>query len=373
MSRLPVPLLAACLAGCLATELPKVLDDVAVRGACGGSRVDPPLGGASDGLWIACEGARTFHVWDGKSFAKVEVPGSVPAEQMKPAADRSLYVLTRDPQEPTTTNPRLLLRLLPDGRAQDLTAQVNPTRAEELKLSGEGGTVVVQRGPQVFLATGEALATLPSPMDGNYRILGVLPVLGDAARHDRFFLHLAVGLGSPGTPDDVKLFFWTGSAWQAVVLDDPTEQLRFTGYPRLFVPVGAGGELFGIANRQAAQDRIVPILVARWNGATLRASEIKLSVEAGFFGPQQLFVKGDGQVVVLGTESEGSMDIVNRLAFYQFTGEDFRRRSVFRTIQSCSLQDCDRSTSEPVFLVDGAVQYVITDKTGAFEVLAGKL
>ncbi len=370
----PLALLLAALplAACSSNAMPQILDDVAVKSACGGGAVQPPLGGASDALWLACEGSRAYALYDGRSdFKKVEVPGAVPSEQPRVAADRSLYVLTRDPQEPTTTNPRLLVRLLPDGTTQDRTAEVNPTRAEELRLAGAGGTVVVQRGSSVYLADGDQLAALPAPMDGNYRILGVLPVLGED-RHDRFFLHVAVGAGSPGTPDDVRLFLWEGS-WREVALDDPTELLRFNGFPRVFVPVGETGELFGIANRQSAQDRVVPILVARWNGATMRATEIKLSVEAGYFKPQQLYVRANKQVVVLGAESEGYDTIVNRLAWYAFNGEDFRWRNAFQEIQNCSQQTCDRSTSEPLFLVDGAVQYVITDATGAFQVLVGKL
>ncbi|MGC4113456.1 MAG: hypothetical protein QM765_02050 [Myxococcales bacterium] len=375
---LPCLLLALPLlpAACSSNSLPQILDDVAVKGACGGSHQQPPLGGASDALWVACEGSKAYALYDGKSaFKKVEVPSSVPSEQPKVAADRSLYVLTRDPQEPTTTNPRLLVRLLPDGTSQDRTSEVNPTRADELKLTGQGGTVVVQRGSNVYLASKDKITALPAPMDGNYRILGVLPVLGEDS-HERFFLHVAIGAGSPGTPDDVKLFLWEGGAatkWHEVTLDDPTELLRFNGFPRVFVPVGSTGELFGIANRQGAQDRIVPMLVARWNGTTMRATEIKLSVEAGYFKPQQLYVRANQQVVVLGTESEGTEEIVNRLTWYAFTGEDFRLRNAFQEIQNCSQQTCDRSTSEPLFLVDGAVQYVITDATGAFQVLVGKL
>ncbi|HEY3449871.1 MAG TPA: hypothetical protein VGK67_26195 [Myxococcales bacterium] len=365
-------LLLLPLAACSSNALPQILDDVAVKSACGGSKLQPPLGGASDALWIACDGDKSFALHDGKStFKKVDVPSSVPAEQPRVSADRSLYVLTRDPQEPTTTNPRLLIRLLPDGTTQDRTAEVNPTRAEELRLVGTGGTVVVQRGSNVYLVDKDQITALPAPMDGNYRILGMLPVLGEE-RHDRFFLHVAVGAGSPGTPDDVKLFFWEGS-WRPALLDDPTELLRFNGFPRVFVPVGSSGELFGIANRQGAQDRIVPILLARWSGGVLRASEIKLSVEAGYFKPQQLYVRANTQVVVLGTESEGNEEIVNRLAYYAFTGEDFRLRNAFQEIQNCSQQTCDRSISEPLFLVDGAVQYVITDATGAFQVMVGKL
>lgn len=376
MPRLLASLLAAfALAACSSNSLPQLLDDKAVTSACAGKPA-PPLGGASDALWIACAGSKSYSVYDGRSaFKKVEVPGSVPSEQPKVAADKSLYVLTRDPQVPTTTNPRLLVRLLPDGTSQDRTSEVNPTRADELKLTGMGGTVVVLRGSNVYLADQDKISALPTAMDGNFRILGVLPVLGEG-RHDRFFLHVAVGAGSPGTPDDVKLFFWEGggaTAWREVTLNDPTDQLRFSGYPRMFVPVGTSAELFGIANHQAAQDRIVPILVARYNGVQLSATEIKLSVEAGYFKPQQLYVRPNSQVVVLGTESEGNEEIVNRLTSYAFTGEDFRLRNAFQEIQNCSQTTCDRSTSEPTFLVDGAVQYVITDGDGAFQVLVGKL
>lgn len=361
---------AALLAGCSEGELSRVLDDVAVKGACEG-KPSPPVGGASDALWIACEGKKTFQVFDGKGgFRKVEVPNGAAAQQHLAATDKSLFVTTRDPGEPTTTNPRLLLRLRADGRTEDRTADVNPTKADELKLTGIGGQVVVLRGGLVYQVKGDAIAALPIPQEGNYKILGVLPVLGDG-RLDRFLLHTSIGSGSPGAPEDVSILLWDGAAWNKLTVVDPTEALRYTGFPRLFVLVG--GSLYGLANRVAPQDRIVPVTVAKLDGTTLTAVEYKISVEAGYFGPQQFFVRGDGKIVVLGTESEGNMSVVNRLAYYLFTGEDFRRRWAFQTIQDCAQQTCDRAASDPIFLVDGAVQYVVTDADGSFEVRQGKL
>jgi hypothetical protein len=361
----------AALAACQGDQLGKVLDSAALAGACGGTgSMSPPIGGALDALWSPCSDNTTYQVWDGQRFTKVAVPDAVAAQAALPAMDKTLWVTTRDPTVPTTTTPRRLIRLFPDGHNEDHTADVNPTKTEVLALAGVGGHVVIERGMSLYQVAGDKVTALPAPIADDLTVLGVLPVLGDG-KLNRFFLHMSVGKGAP-TPDSVRVLLWDGSAWQAQTINDPTEQLRYTGLPRIFLPVT--GTLYGLASRAAAQDRIVDLTLAKIETATtLSPVDEKISVEKGYFAPQQLYMRQNGEAVILGGESEGNDNVVNRLTYYVFTGIDFRNRTSFQTIQSCAPTECTHSASDPIFLVDGALMYVVSDKDGSFDVLAGML
>ena len=83
-------------------------------------------------------------------------------------------------------------------------------------------------------------------------------------------------------------------------------------------------------------------------------------------------MREDLHVVLLGAETEGDQKVSDRLAYYVFSGTDVRDRSTFADIQECDRTQCTHAASQPVFLSDGAVMYVVTGAGGDFDVLVGK-
>jgi hypothetical protein len=75
--------------------------------------------------------------------------------------------------------------------------------------------------------------------------------------------------------------------------------------------------------------------------------------------------------VLLGVETEGDAHITERLAYYEYTGTDLRDRTAFDEVESCDRDACTHGSSDPVFLSDGKVMYVVDDSTG-FQVLLGR-
>jgi len=141
--------LAACTASlasaCSGELLTRSFDRAALASACGTKSPKAPIGGASDAVWASCGDERKWQAWDGSRFHEAKVLDDLPALASRVAADKALWVTSRDPQVVTATNARRLVRLGLDGKAEDRTAEVSATREDTLELLGTGGVVVVRK------------------------------------------------------------------------------------------------------------------------------------------------------------------------------------------------------------------------------------